>query len=117
MMVVIGIIAVLVSLLTSAVIMALRKIDESRATTELRQIESGITQFEADFNMQTSPPPSRLYIDESGQYNPAANVSGFAALTAPQQAALIQMAADSKAYLSRVWPRPRRQRHPVRLEP
>jgi len=105
MMVVIGIIAILVSLLTSAIIMALHKIDETRARNEITQLQSGVVQFQTDYGLQSAPPPSRLYIDESGTYNPVLNYPGYNLLNGPQQLQLNQMAADSKAYLQKVWPR------------
>jgi prepilin-type N-terminal cleavage/methylation domain-containing protein len=105
MLVVIGIIVTLIALLTSGVIVSLRKLDEVKVRHEISALTGGITQFQQDFKVEKYPPPSLLYLDESGLYNPSANYPGWAGLSAAQQATLIQLATDSKAYLLSVWPR------------
>jgi prepilin-type N-terminal cleavage/methylation domain-containing protein len=112
LLIVIGIIALLVSLLMSAVVKTLEKMDEVATSREVNSLASSMTQFQADFNVQTGAPPSRLYIDESGTYDPSVNFTGsdnlgaWGSLTAQQQVALKQLASDSKNYLySKLWPR------------
>jgi prepilin-type N-terminal cleavage/methylation domain-containing protein len=104
LLIVIGIIAILISLLTGAVVMVLTKMDEVKARHEIQALGNALTQFQQDFKSQRAI-PSRLYLDESGTYNPPANWPGFGSLTPAQQRDLIQLAADSKAYISSLWPR------------
>ncbi|HKI32112.1 MAG TPA: type II secretion system protein [Gemmataceae bacterium] len=109
LIVVIAIIAALVALLLSGLSAAFSKMDEVKTHNEITGLSGGLTQFMADFKVQGSPPPSRLYLDETGTYNPAAPVNGFPGfnnLSAAQQAALTQLAIDSKNYLySKLFPR------------
>jgi prepilin-type N-terminal cleavage/methylation domain-containing protein len=104
LLVVIAIIAVLVSLLSSAVFSAFVKFDEVKTRREISAMAAGLKQFESDRKISVAP-PSRLYLDETGVYNPASNYPGYAGLNAAQQAQINQMAVDSKAYLVMAWPR------------
>src|SRR5579885_456669 len=98
LMVVVGIIALLVALLTSAIYAAIQKVDEVNARNEITGLSNALTQFQTDFKV-TKPVPSRLYLDESGVYAPQVPPGSpgawpsFASLTPAQQAALIQLAA------------------------
>jgi prepilin-type N-terminal cleavage/methylation domain-containing protein len=104
LMVAIAIILVLISLLVGAAVTALNKMDETNTRNDITTMQSGLAQFTTDFNLQGTAggaPPSRLWLDETGQYSkpPTAGATG---LTAAQ---LTQIGNDSLAYLKRVWPR------------
>src|SRR5262245_5717669 len=101
LIVVITIILVLISLLTGAVYNAMLKMDETKTRTEMHQLAASMSQFQADFGLQNAPPPSRLWLDNSGSYSqaPTAGATGLS------QAQITQLAADSQSYLKRVWPR------------
>lgn len=64
LMVVVLIIAILVSLVSSAVVMAMGKIPETQTRTEISQMEQALGAFMADYNLSTSP-PSTLVLNES----------------------------------------------------
>src|SRR6516165_10686604 len=83
LLVVILIIALLVSLISSAVFNAFIKMEEVKTRHELDNLASAIKQFESDFQI-TVLPPSRLYLDETGVYNPATNWPGYGGLSAVQ---------------------------------
>jgi general secretion pathway protein G len=98
LMVVIGIIILLVSLLTGSIILAIGKVDQVRTQKEIGALAQSLKQFESDFNIAV-PPPSRLWLDDSMVYNTASPPAGIPATVAPQ------LAADSQAFLRKVWPR------------
>jgi prepilin-type N-terminal cleavage/methylation domain-containing protein len=103
LLVVMAIIAVLISLTAAAVFNVFIRMDEVKARTELNQMAGGIKEFEADYNID-KPPPSRLFLDESGAYNVAA-YPNYARLTAAQKAQVAKLVEDSKEYIHTVWPR------------
>jgi type II secretory pathway pseudopilin PulG len=111
LMVIIAIIAMLIGLLLAGIAKVLEKVDEVKTRNEISALGNALVQFQQEFKVNR-PPPSRLYLDESGVYNPALNYPGFGTLTAVQQTALIQLASDSKGYLGALWPR-----GPVALPP
>src|SRR5262245_30860676 len=96
LLVVILIILLLISLLTSAVITAMNKADEVKTRNEIQGLSASLVQFQSDFNLQNAPPPSRLWLDETGTYTTPP--TGFT-LAQVQQVGL-----DTVAYLGRVWP-------------
>jgi len=95
LLVVISIIALLAGLLTGASVAVLRKMDEVKTRNEISGLANSVKQFESDFRVNV-PPPSRIWIDESGQY--ATPPQGYTA------AQVTQLAIDSQAYLRKVWP-------------
>jgi len=99
LIVVMGIIAVLASLTTVAVFAAFTKMHEVECRTELDGLAGGIKEFQAEYNI-TIPPPSRIWLDETGQYN-VVPVGVPAGTTLAQ---LAQLQTDSVAYLHKVWP-------------
>jgi prepilin-type N-terminal cleavage/methylation domain-containing protein len=64
LMMVVLIIAVLVSLISSAVMMAMAKIPETQTRVEIGEMETALNAFEADFGL-TVPPPSVLVLNEA----------------------------------------------------
>jgi prepilin-type N-terminal cleavage/methylation domain-containing protein len=107
--VVIAIIVALMALLLSGLSAAFSRFDVVKTTNDISGLSGGMTQIMADYKVENRPPPSRLYLDETGTYNPADPVNGYPGyntLTVVQQAALIQLAKDSKDYLySKLFPR------------
>ncbi len=88
LMVVVTIIAVLVSLLSSAIIVAINKMDEVKTRNEISSLGSGLVQFQTDFNVQKSAPPSRIWLRQNvASYNTGNQID-----------------TDSLAYLHKVWP-------------
>jgi prepilin-type N-terminal cleavage/methylation domain-containing protein len=79
LMVVVLIIAILVSLVSSAVVMAMGKIPETQTRTEITEMESALRAFMSDFNL-TDPPPSSLTLLPNPS-NYAAGDPNFAFLT------------------------------------
>lgn len=63
LMVVILIIAILVSLISSAVVMAMGKIPEVKTRTEISQLQEALQAFMTDYNLG-QPPPSVLHLNE-----------------------------------------------------
>ncbi|HTU19844.1 MAG TPA: type II secretion system protein [Gemmataceae bacterium] len=64
LMVVVLIIAILVSLISSAVMMAMGKIPETQTSTEISQMGTALQAMMADFNLDV-PPPSTLVLSET----------------------------------------------------
>jgi prepilin-type N-terminal cleavage/methylation domain-containing protein len=64
MMVVLLIIAVLVSLVSSAVLTAMNKIPEVQTRTEISEMSAALQAFMADYNL-ADPPPSYLVLNEA----------------------------------------------------
>jgi prepilin-type N-terminal cleavage/methylation domain-containing protein len=90
LLVVIGIIALLVSLLAGATIFALNRVDQVKTTREEGGLANSIKQMEADFNVSV-PPPSRIRL--------RATISNYTLPTADQ------LDYDSYAFLRKLWPR------------
>jgi type II secretory pathway pseudopilin PulG len=89
-MVVITIIIVLVSLLSSAVLLAINKMDEVKNGKEVSSLASALVQFQTDFNVQKGAPPSRIRLRQNiGSYSTPVD----------------QLDVDSISYLRKVWPR------------
>jgi prepilin-type N-terminal cleavage/methylation domain-containing protein len=99
LLVVMSIIAILASLTTAAVFKAFEKMWEVQTRNDISSLASSVKQFESDYNM-TVPPPSRIWLDKQGTY--ATPPVGY---SAAQMGSLTQLGIDSKAYLTRVWPR------------
>jgi prepilin-type N-terminal cleavage/methylation domain-containing protein len=87
LLVVIGIIALLVSLLAGATIFALNRVDQVKTQREIGGLANAIKQFEADFNISV-PPPSRIALHPT--------LAGYGSN---------QLDIDSLAFLRKVWPR------------
>jgi prepilin-type N-terminal cleavage/methylation domain-containing protein len=100
LLIVIGIIAILASLTTSAVFAAFTKMREVKCRNEISDLSNSMKQMESDYNI-TVPPPSRLWLDETGTYSTVP--AGVPAGTTLAQ--LAQLAVDSEAYVKKVWPR------------
>jgi hypothetical protein len=81
-----AIIAILISLLTSAVVRALIKVEEVRTRNEISQLSSAIQNFQTKYGVDYIP--SVFMIREDGMYNMANPVE-----------------ADSYNYIIRLWPR------------
>ena len=76
-----------------------------------QRVGRAFKQFESDFNISV-PPPSRIWLDETGQY--ATPPTGYTAAQMPQ---LAPLATDSKAFLTKVWPRVNAQNGTGNLNP
>jgi len=87
LLVVMGIIAILVSLLSGAVFVVLKRVDEVNTQNDIRQMESAVQSFKAQYNVDYVP--SRFYLCET--------------LADYQSASGNQLAVDSFNYLTRVW--------------
>jgi prepilin-type N-terminal cleavage/methylation domain-containing protein len=68
LLVVIAIIAVLVGLLLPAVMKVLGTLPRLQTSVEIGEMDTAMGSFMADYNLQ-NPPPSSLYLNETGQYN------------------------------------------------
>lgn len=75
LMVVILIIAILVSLISSAAMMAMGKIPQVRTSTEIAEMSLALQAFMMDYNL-TEPPPSMLCLNEYNPLLPSALDSG-----------------------------------------
>jgi prepilin-type N-terminal cleavage/methylation domain-containing protein len=95
LMVVMAIIAVLVSLLASAVFSAFDRLWEVQCRQEITGMEGALKQFQGDFN-NPGPPPSRIWLDSTMTFS-----TPPAGYTAAQ---VQQLGIDSQAYLRKVWP-------------
>jgi prepilin-type N-terminal cleavage/methylation domain-containing protein len=100
LLIVISIIAILASLTTAGVLAAFTKMREVKNRNEISDLANSIKQMESDYNI-TVPPPSRIWLDETGQYNTVP--AGVPAGTTLAQ--LDPLKVDSQAYLRKVWPR------------
>lgn len=76
LMVVILIIAILVSLISAAVMKAMGKIPEVQTRTEISELATGLQGFMSDYNLAEPPPSSLILYENISIYNTAAAVPG-----------------------------------------
>jgi prepilin-type N-terminal cleavage/methylation domain-containing protein len=99
MLVVMAIIAILIAFTAAGVFGGFTRLNQVKARNEITEMGTAIQQFESDYSIGV-PPPSRIWLDETGTYaNPPV---GYTVAQMPQ---LYQLGQDSQAFLRKVWPR------------
>jgi prepilin-type N-terminal cleavage/methylation domain-containing protein len=109
LMIVLAIIALLMSLVVAAAWKAFGTAKQGKATVEIGQLDTGVSSFEAGYNVKYIP--SMIWLDETGMYSTTPTMSSqlnqwFQTLGGPGQTAFLSgLANDSKQYLEQVFGR------------
>src|SRR3954447_10020916 len=99
LLVVVVILALLIAFLLPAINSAIRTGRNASAQAEINQMAAALAQFKTQYGVY---PPSRLYLNESGDYSVATMTANFTGLSAAAASSLSQR---SVSYLRRIWPR------------
>jgi prepilin-type N-terminal cleavage/methylation domain-containing protein len=85
LMVVVAIIALLVALVTAAVMRALKVVPETETRSDISQMQAAVAQFKARFQLAENPPSKLILYKQIGSYGTT------------------QLEVDSKAFLVKLW--------------
>jgi prepilin-type N-terminal cleavage/methylation domain-containing protein len=99
LLVVMIIIAILIAFLLPAINTAVKSSRQAAVSAEISQLAQALAQFKNSYGVF---PPSRIYINESGDYSVATMKAAFPTMSL---AAVTSLSQRSVTYLRRVWPR------------